>query len=61
MKSGSLITANLALQNNREVLAIPGNLFSATAQGTNELLQLGAKLVMNPTDILESVQILDTI
>ena len=61
MKSGSLITANLALQNNREVLAIPGSLFSATAQGTNELLQLGAKLVMNPTDILESVQILDTI
>lgn len=60
-RSGSLITANFALQNNRDVLAVPGSIFSTTAQGTNELLQLGAKLVTNPTDILESVQILDPI
>lgn len=59
--SGSLITANFALQENRDVLAVPGTIFSATAQGTHELIQLGAKLVAKPTDILESVQNLDTI
>lgn len=60
-RSGSLITANLALQNNRDVLAVPGSIFSETAQGTNELLSLGAKLVVQPEDILESVQLLNTI
>ncbi|PAV32377.1 DNA-protecting protein DprA [Leuconostoc lactis] len=59
--SGSLITANFALQENRDVLAVPGTIFSATAQSTHELIQLGAKLVAKPTDILESVQNLDTI
>lgn len=59
--SGSLITANLALQNNRDVLAVPGSIFSEMTQGTHELLQLGAKLVAKPADILESVQILETI
>lgn len=60
-RSGNLITANLALQNNRDVLAVPGSIFSETAQGTNELLSLGAKLVVQPEDILESVQLLNTI
>jgi len=60
-KSGSLITANIALQNNREVLAAPGSIFSETSRGTNELLSLGAKLVTQPRDIQDSVQLLDTI
>lgn len=60
-KSGSLITANVALQNNREVLAVPGSIFSETSQGTNELLSLGAKLVTRPKDIQDSVQLLDSI
>ncbi|AFS40511.1 DNA-processing protein DprA [Leuconostoc gelidum] len=61
IKSGSLITANAALQNNREVLSIPGSIFSEESQGTNELLSLGAKLITKSQDIIESVQILDTI
>lgn len=61
IKSGSLITANVALQNNREVLSIPGSIFSEESQGTNELLSLGAKLVTKPQDIIESVQMLDII
>ncbi|MGX7051464.1 DNA-processing protein DprA [Leuconostoc palmae] len=60
-KSGSLITANVALQNNREVLAIPGNIFSKTSEGTNDLISVGAKVVTKPTEIMESVQLLDTI
>lgn len=61
IKSGSLITANMALQNNREVLAIPGSIFSENSQGTNELLSLGAKTVTKAQDIVESIQLLDTI
>ncbi|MEX0380655.1 DNA-processing protein DprA [Leuconostoc sp. MS02] len=61
IKSGSLITANIALQNNREVLSVPGSIFSEESQGTNELLSLGAKLVTKPQDIIESIQILDII
>lgn len=61
MKSGSLITANSALQNNRDVLSIPGSIFSEESQGTNELLSLGAKTVTKSQDIIESVQLLGTI
>ncbi len=51
--SGSLITANLALQNNRNVLAIPGGIDAELSVGTNELIAAGAKPVMRPEDILE--------
>lgn len=61
IKSGSLITANSALQNNREVLTIPGPIFAENSQGTNELLALGAKPVVKSKDILESIQIFDSI
>lgn len=56
-KSGSLITANYALQSNREVLAVPGSIFSGNSQGTNELLQLGAKLISSSKEIMACIQI----
>ncbi|WP_102271470.1 DNA-processing protein DprA [Cytobacillus massiliigabonensis] len=52
-KSGSLITANFAVQEGREVFALPGSIFSAFSAGTNELIQLGAKLINVPEDILD--------
>lgn len=52
-RSGSLITANFAVQEGREVFALPGNIFSENSAGTNELIQQGAKLVRNCEDILE--------
>ncbi|HYK72044.1 MAG TPA: DNA-processing protein DprA [Pseudoneobacillus sp.] len=51
-KSGSLITANYAVQEGREVFAIPGNIFSPFSAGTNDLIQQGAKLIMSGEDIL---------
>ena len=52
-KSGALITADLALQFNREVFAIAGSIFAAQAQGTNQLIKDGAQIVTSFTDILE--------
>ncbi|MFO1445894.1 DNA-processing protein DprA [Bacillus sp. Bva_UNVM-123] len=54
-KSGSLITANYAVQEGREVFALPGSIFSTFSNGTNELIQQGAKLVKCPEDILEEL------
>jgi len=54
-KSGSLITAQLALEQGRDVYAIPGNVISLNSKGTNKLIQDGAKLVTSVQDIVEEV------
>ncbi len=51
--SGSLITANLALQENRNVFALPGRINDIYSTGCNELIAAGAKPVLNSNDILE--------
>lgn len=51
--SGSLITARVALDYNREVLAVPGDIFRPTAAGPNQLLTLGARVITSAHDVLE--------
>lgn len=55
-KSGSLITANLALSENREVFAVPGNIFSPHSKGTNSLIEAGACLVKNGDTISKNLK-----
>ncbi|RDI47471.1 DNA processing protein [Falsibacillus pallidus] len=54
-KSGSLITAELALQEGREVFAVPGSMHLPEYEGSHFLIQQGAKLVMNGNDITEEL------
>ncbi|MCR6107083.1 DNA-protecting protein DprA [Salipaludibacillus agaradhaerens] len=52
-KSGSLITSECALQQGRDVFAFPGRISDSVAEGTNRLIQQGAKLILSSEDIIE--------
>ena len=55
--SGALITATFAVEQGREVFAVPGGIYSPASQGTNQLIQQGARPYLAPQDILESLNI----
>lgn len=58
-KSGALITAEFALEQGREVMAVPGSVFSPLNKGCHQVLQQGAKLVGSLKDILDELGLLD--
>lgn len=54
-KSGALITVDFALEQGKEVFAVPGNINSDVSKGTNQIIKEGAKLINCVDDILEEV------
>ena len=60
-RSGARITSLIALNEGREVFAVPGNISYKNSSGTNNLIKNGAKLVQDYTDIIEEFPYLKTI
>jgi DNA processing protein len=58
-RSGSLITARTAAEQGRDVFAVPGSIFSAGSEGTHRLIQYGAKLVHDVSDVTSELRALD--
>ena len=56
-KSGSLHTANFALEQGSEVFAVPGNITSPTSAGTNNLIKSGATVVTDAQDVLNALKL----
>ena len=56
-RSGALITADRALEQGRDVFAVPGSIFSRASAGTNRLVQEGATLVRSAEDVLEALNL----
>jgi DNA processing protein len=57
-KSGALLTAKIALDENREVFAVPGSVFAPMSRGPNALIQQGAKLVRDADDVLTELDLM---
>ena len=56
-RSGALITADFAAEQGKDVFAVPGNIFSPQSQGTNKLIRDGARVLVNPQEILETLDL----
>ena len=55
-KSGALITADYALSQNKDVFVVPSNIDNETAMGSNQLIQDGARVALNPDDVLSQIK-----
>ncbi len=55
--SGALITADFAAEQGRDVFAVPGSIFAKASRGANQLIQQGAKMVCNVSDVLEELNL----
>src|SRR6202789_707413 len=55
-KSGALITADYAIAQNKDVFVVPSNVDNETAMGSNQLIQDGARVALNPDDVLSQIK-----